>query len=302
MTFRLGRFRCVLAILVALQAQAATDAYISSPDDGLISHYRLDDKSGALKLLDQTQAGVQVNSLALTPDSQILYAALRSKPYTVKSFRVDGGTGSLTPTWQASLAESLAYLTTDRSGRWLLGASYGGDMLSSQPIDDQGQPGSEIPTTATGPHAHSIRTDPSNRFAYAGNLGNDHLLQYQFADGVLTPIGDGFVSFPAGTGPRHIAFSQDGRFVFVVGEMSGTVTTFAIDSKTGGLRAVDSASDIPRSLNLAHGLVRAASTHNLEGDPTRRIWAADLRLSPDGKLLVMSERTSSSIFAFQVDT
>ena len=133
---------------------------------------------------------MQVNPLALSPDGQTLYAALRSKPYTVKSYHVDGGTGSLTPTGQAALAESLAYLATDRSGRWLLGASYGGDLLSSQPIDDQGRPGSQIRTTATGPHAHSIRTDPSNRFAYAGNLGNDHLLQYRFANGVLTPIGD----------------------------------------------------------------------------------------------------------------
>lgn len=300
MQLRLRPLGCFLAAIISLQVQAATDAYISSPDDGLVSHYRLDDHSGALRLLAQTPAGTQVNPLALSPDGQTLYAALRSKPYTVKSYHVDRVTGDLTPAAQAPLAESLAYLATDRSGRWLLGASYGGDLLSSQPLDDQGRPGNEVRTTATGPHAHSIRTDPSNRFAYAGNLGNDHLLQYRFADGVLTPIGQGYVSLPAGTGPRHLAFSRDGRFLFVVGEMSGTVTAFAIDPQSGALREVDSASGIPASLNLAHGLVRDASNHNLEGDPTRRIWAADLRLSPDGKLLVMSERTSSSVSAFRV--
>lgn len=298
---RIRVLACVITALVSLHAQAATDAYIASPEDGLVSHYRLDDKTGALRLLTQTPAGSQVGPLALSPDGQTLYAALRSKPYTVKSYHVDRATGVLQAAAQAPLADSLAYLAVDRSGRWLLGASYGGDLLSTQPLDGQGQPGSAIRITGTGPHAHSIRTDPSNRFAYAGNLGNDHLLQYRFADGVLTPIGQGFVQLPAGAGPRHLAFSKDGRFVYVVGEMSGTVTGFAIDPESGALSQVDSASGIPASLDLALGLVRDASNHNLEGDPTRRIWAADLRLSPDGKLLVMSERTSSSVSAFQVD-
>lgn len=301
MASRIRVLACVITALVSLQAQAATDTYISSPEDGLISHYRLDDKTGALRLLTQTPTGSQVGPLALTPDGQTLYAALRSKPYIVKSYHVDRATGALQAAAQAPLADSLAYLAVDRSERWLLGASYGGDLLSTQPLDDQGQPGSAIKITGTGPHAHSIRTDPSNRFAYAGNLGNDHLLQYRFANGVLTPIGQGFVQLPAGTGPRHLAFSKDGRFVYVVGEMSGTVTGFAIDPESGALSQVDSASGIPASFDLAPGLVRDASNHNLEGDPTRRIWAADLRMSPDGKLLVMSERTSSSVSAFQVD-
>lgn len=292
---------CLVAAMLSLQSLAASDAYISSPDDGLISHYRLDEKTGALKLLGQTQAGPQVSPLALSPDGNTLYAALRSKPYEVKTFHVDRNSGALTATGEAPLADSLAYLATDRSGRWLLGASYGGDLLSTQALGANGQPGSDIRVVATGPHAHSIRTDPSNRFAYAGNLGNDHVLQYRFADGVLTPIGQGIFQLPAGSGPRHLAFSPDGRFVYFVGEMSGTVTAFAIDQTSGALSETQSVSGIPASLQLAHGLVRDASTHNLEGDPTRRIWAADLRLSPDGRLLVMSERTSSSISAFRVD-
>jgi 6-phosphogluconolactonase len=55
-------------------------------------------------------------------------------------------------------------------------------------------------------------------------------------------------------------------------------------------------------LKLAHGEVRDARNNDLKDDPTPRIWAADLRLSPDGKLLLMSERTSSSVSAFALDT
>ncbi|KPW71626.1 Uncharacterized protein ALO78_01112 [Pseudomonas amygdali pv. ciccaronei] len=113
-----------------LPAQAATFAYISSPTDGLISQYRLDEQSGALSLVEQTKAGDQVNPMAISPDGKALFAALRSKPYQVLSFSIEPATGHLKPLSQAPLAESLAYLSTDRSGRFLFGASYGADLLS----------------------------------------------------------------------------------------------------------------------------------------------------------------------------
>lgn len=292
----------LLAASVSVQAKAVTYAYVSSPEDGLISQYRLDETTGAVSLVEQIQAGAQVNPMALSPDGRALYAALRAKPYTVKSYQIDKNSGHLSFTSEAPLADSLAYLSTDRSGRWLLGASYGGDLISTQPIDANHHPEGQSQVVKTGPHAHSIRTDPSNRFAYAGNLGADRVLQYRFnaANGQLTANGTGYVTLPAKTGPRHIAFSPDGHFLYVVGEMSGYVTGYAIDAKSGALRELGSASGIPDSLNLVHGEVRDASNNNLEGDATRRIWAADLRLSPDAKLLYMTERTSSSVSAFSI--
>ncbi|KTC56721.1 6-phosphogluconolactonase [Pseudomonas fluorescens ABAC62] len=284
---------------LSAHASAATFAYISSPGDGLISQYRLDESNGALSLENQVTAGDQVNPMALSPDGKTLYAALRVKPFQVQSFSIDPTTGHLTPKAKAPLAESMAYLATDRAGRYLLAASYGADTLSVQPVDKP----EPILTYKTGPHAHSLRTDPSNRFAYAGNLGNDHVLQYRFdaATGALTPIGTGYVSLPANTGPRHLAFSASGKYLYVVGEMSGTVTAFSIDPSTGALTQIGMADGIPARLKLAHGEVRDARNNDLKDDPTPRIWAADLRLSPDGKLLLMSERTSSSVSAFAVD-
>nr|WP_262417426.1 lactonase family protein [Pseudomonas sp. SH10-3B] len=281
-------------------ANAATFAYISSPGDGLISQYRLDESNGALSLIEQVTAGDQVNPMALSPDGKTLFAALRVKPFQVQAFSIDPTSGHLTPQSKAPLAESMAYLATDRAGRYLLAASYGADTLSVQPIDKP----EPIRTYKTGLHAHSLRTDPSNRFAYAGNLGTDHVLQYRFdaATGALTPIGSGFVSVPANTGPRHLAFSANGKYLYVVGEMSGTVTAFAIDASTGALTQIGMANGIPERLKLAHGEVRDARNNDLKDDSTPRIWAADLRLSPDGKLLLMSERTSSSVSAFAVDT
>ncbi|WP_122570683.1 lactonase family protein [Pseudomonas viridiflava] len=286
-----------------LPVQASTFAYISSPADGLVSQYQLDDASGALSLVEQTKAGDQVNPMALSPDGKALFAALRAKPYQVVSFSIEPVTGHLKPLAQAPLAESLAYLSTDRSGRFLMGASYGADLLSVQPIDTQHRPSDSIQTYKTGMHAHSVRTDPSNRFAYAGNLGVDRVLQYRLEpkDGKLVPIGEGYVTVPENTGPRHLAFAPNGKFLYVVGEMSGTVTAFSIDDKTGGLKQVNQANGIPARLKLAPGQARDARNNDLKDDPTPRIWAADVRISPDGKWLFTSERTSSSVSVFKVD-
>lgn len=288
---------------LSMQAQAATFAYISSPGDGMISQYLLDEASGKLSLVEQTKAGDMVNPMAITPDGKVLFAALRVKPFQVVGFSIDPKNGHLSELSRGPLAESLAYLSTDRSGRYLMGASYGADAVTVQAIDKAYKPDEKIHTYKTGPHAHSVRTDPSNRFAYVGNLGSDHVLQYSLDanTGALTPIGSGFVSVPKKTGPRHLAFSQDGKYLYVVGEMSGTVTAFAIDDKTGALTQKSVANGIPDRLKLVHGEARDASNNDLKDDPTPRIWAADLRLSPDGKLLFMTERTTSSVSAFSVD-
>lgn len=289
---------------LSMQAQAATFAYISSPGDGMITQYQLDEASGKLSLVEQTKAGDMVNPMAITPDGKVLFAALRVKPFQVVGFSIDPKNGHLSELSRGPLAESLAYLSTDRSGHYLMGASYGADAVTVQAIDKAYKPDEKIQTYKTGPHAHSVRTDPSNRFAYVGNLGSDHVLQYSLdaKTGALTPIGSGFVSVPAKTGPRHLAFSQDGKYLYVVGEMSGTVTAFAIDDTTGALMQKSVANGIPDRLKLVHGEARDASNNDLKDDPTPRIWAADLRLSPDGKLLFMTERTTSSVSAFAVDS
>lgn len=289
---------------LSLNAGAATFAYVSSSGDGTISQYQLDERSGALSLVSKTVAGEQLSPLAISPDKHALFAAIRSTPYKVLSYSIDPATGQLSKSSEASLPASMAYLSTDRSGHFLMGASYGADLLSVQRINADYSVASEpIQVVKTGPHAHSIRTDISNRFVYAGNLGADHVLQYRLDDasGKLTAIGSGFVTTPANTGPRHLAFSPNGKFLYVVGEMAGTVIAYAIDPQSGALNEASHANSIPARLKLQHGLERNAANNELKDDPTPRIWAADIRISPDGTLLYTTERSTSTVSAFKVD-
>ncbi|MEY3765221.1 MAG: hypothetical protein RLZ03_180 [Pseudomonadota bacterium] len=46
------------------------------------------------------------------------------------------------------------------------------------------------------------------------------------------------VQLPLNFGPRHLAFSQDGRFLYLLGEMSGLIAVFERNATTGGLERV----------------------------------------------------------------
>src|SRR6266851_10340614 len=105
-------------------------------------------------------------------------------------------------------------------------------------------------------------------------------------------------------GPRHFITSSDNKFVYVLSELTGSVTTFSLNSGTGLLTEVSSASGLPPESKLVPGAPRGPV--GVPGGPPLRntdndIWAADLRLIPNGKFLYMTERTSNSLATFSVD-
>ena len=104
------------------------------------------------------------------------------------------------------------------------------------------------------------------------------------------------------TGPRHFVTSSDNRFLYALTEMTGTVTTFAIDGTTGLLTETSEVSGLPSDTNLTPGVPRIPPLPNTRPrNTTRDIWAADIHLTPNGKFLYVSERTNSTLSALRVD-
>ncbi len=290
-----------LALLAgATPALSATFVYVSNAEDGDISTYQMQD-SGELRPGARAKAAGTVMPMAVSPDRRFLYAASRSKPFTVHVYSIDRTTGALTLSSSAPLAESFPYISLDKTGRFLLGASYGGNLVSVNAVGADGRVAAEpLQVIPVGRNAHSIRVDESNKFVYVPSLGSDAIFMFTFDEksgklGSNTPAV--FLAKPV-SGPRHFVTSSDNRFVYLLSEMAGTVTTLALDGKTGLLTEVSSVSGLPPDSKLGPGQPRVGPpTRNLDND----IWAADIHMTPNGKFLYVSERTGNMLNAFAVD-
>ena len=286
-------------------AMAATFVYVSNAEDGDIGVYRLLD-SGELQSAGRATAANIVMPMTVSPDRKLLYAASRSKPFTVHVYAIDPATGALKPLSTAPLVESFPYIALDRTGRYLFGASYGAGLVTVNAIGPDGRvSGDALQVIPTGRNAHSIITDNTNRFVYVPHLGTDQIFQFVLdpSTGRLTSNTPAVVQMKPMTGPRHIIVSSDNRFVYLLNELVATVTTLSLDQKTGLLNEVSSASALPPDTKLVPGAPRGAV--GASGAPPRNtdndIWASDLHLTPNGRFLYAAERTSGTIGAFSVD-
>jgi len=287
-------------------ALAGTFVYVSNAEDGDIGIYSMQ-PDGVLKQEARAPAAKVVMPMAVSPDRSYLYAAVRSKPYSVHAYSIDRGTGALKPLSVSPLAESFPYISLDKTGRFLFGAAYGAHLISVNAVGTDGRVAAEpLQVIPVGRNAHSIRVDESNKFVYVPTLGSDAIFQFAFdaKSGRLTSNTPSIALMKASTGPRHFITSPDNKFVYLLSELVGTVTTLALDAKTGLLTEVSTASGLPPDSKLGPGAPRGAV--GVPGGPPPRntdndIWAADIHMTPNGKFLYITERTSNTLAAFSVD-
>ena len=266
-------------------------AYVSSAGTKEVIQFAFDPVTRAPRPIGTTPVpgpdGPSPTSMPMTlsPDHKRLYVAVRSAPFPVTSFAVDGASGMLTRLATAELPDAMAYLSTDRSGRYLFGASYVGAKLSISVMEGEGQIlGPAIQVIKTPPKAHCVLADPTNRWVYATSLGGDVILQMRFdaANGALSP--NARLALPAkqGCGPRHIAFHPVGDYLYVVNELDATIAGYAIDPGDGSLE-------------------ERQVIAMLDPDAAILPSAADIHLTPDGRFLYASERTTNGLVAFGID-
>jgi 6-phosphogluconolactonase len=269
----------------APMASTPMAVYVSNADSADVSVLALDPATAALHEIERVAVGGQAMPMALAADRARLYVGLRSQPYRVVTFAIDSLTGRLTKRAESSLADSMAHLSVDRSGRWLFAASYGGDTVTVNAIDAEGVVGAVVQRIATPPHAHAVQVDVENRTLVATSLGGDALMVWHFdaaTGAVLAHDTEPRVAFDAGSGPRHFRWDAAGRRLYLLCELDGALHVCDYDAATGTIRRKQRASVLPAGF-------------------TAKPWAAELQVSPDGRFLYASERTSSTIAVFAID-
>ena len=270
--------------------------YVSNAEDGEIGIYTLRD-DGSLQPGARVKAGKTVAASSVSPDKRFLVAAARTAPFTAYTYAIDRASGALTLVGTGPLAESFPYITHDRSGRWLLAASYGAHLVSVSPVGADGRIGEPAQVLPTARNAHAIIVDKSNRFVLVPHLGTDQVFQFAFDEktGRLTPNNPPHVQLKAGSGPRHLVLSPDNRFVYLLNELTAMVTTLQFSA--GTLKEMQSAPALPPESKLRPGMPRPQQGRDVSND----IWASDIHVTPDGRFVYAAERTGSTISAFSVN-
>lgn len=238
--------------------------------------------------------------LALHPSRPLLFAVGELAEFegqrtgAVSAFQIDSQSGKLVPiNRQPSGGTGPCHLVVDSSGRFVLVANYGGGSVASLPIRSDGgleppvcvlrQEGRSIhPTRQTAPHAHQIDFSPNKDVVLVPDLGLDKVLLFRWspADGQLTEYNPPFVTVPAGSGPRHFAYHPTGRALYVLNELTATVSVFECASGVP-TRLVETVSSLPQDFS---------------GSNT----AAEIVVHPTGRFLYTSNRGHDSVAVFRI--
>jgi 6-phosphogluconolactonase len=238
----------------------------------------------------------------LHPNGKFLYACNSndfSNGYTgqtISAFTIDQKSGALTfLNQQSSGSPDPSFICMDATQRFVLVSNYKGGSITAIALNPDGSLGSitanikhsgkSIDTVRqTQPYAHSINLDPANQFALVADLGLDKVFVYRFDQqtGALTPNDPPFVQVPPGSGPRHLAFHPNGKFVYLVNEMACTVIVFAWNAERGVLTELQTISTLPPDF---HG----------------KNTCAEIEVYPNGKFLYATNRGHESIAVFAIN-
>jgi 6-phosphogluconolactonase len=296
--------RAALAQAAAPPASAGPPqywAYIGNTGNDGIALFKLDADARTL-----TPEGIAAPArgpefLAIAPNQKFLYAAVAmdtpaGRAGGVEGFSIDAATGKLSPiNTERSEKGAAAFVTVDPSGRCVLAAHYDQATVAVLPIATDGrlspvsctiqESGSSVdPVRQTHAYAHSVNCDPAGNFAISCDLGADKLFIYKFdaALGKLAPNDPPSLSVPPGSGPRHLTFSRDGKFIYQINEMGATVIVYSFDAARGALTAIQ-------------------SVKTLKNDEKGNT-SAEVQIDPSGRFLYASNRlTTNYLTIFTID-
>ena len=213
---------------------------------------------------------------------------------TAHALSFDQANGKLTlMNTQLTHGGAPCYINISPNGKFVVTANYMGGNISVIPLETSGRLNENVSTidfTGEGemknrqdqPHLHCVEFTPDGKYLVANDLGTDKIHVFPLdSNGKPDEKATFDVNLESASGPRHLCFSKDGRFAYLINEISGKVTTLSYDGR--GLTPVQ----------------------YIEADTVNAQGSADIHLSPDGKFLYASNRLKAdgiAIFSVNQET
>lgn len=254
--------------------------YTNSANTNGLHVVRVDEVTGALTRL---AALPEDNPLYLAKADDILYATSGGG---LKSFRLAGET--LTPIDVVALGgQAMCHVAVQPDGRHVTWAAYSNGRAGRVEVSDgrfgavttyrHAGKGPNLPRQEAA-HPHCAVPTPDGKGFVVCDLGLDTIMRY--------PEGEPFLTTPAGAGPRHVLFSPDGRLAFVVFELENLLGVYAWTAEKGFGRLLDQ--------------VRTVEAWPTGRGPNGDLGAA-VRLTPDARRIVVSNRGEQSLVTYDFD-
>lgn len=258
--------------------------YTSGNSKGIYS-YRFNEETGKSTLLDSVEVA-NPSYLTLSEDNKFVYSVNEASKdqAAVSAFAFDKDKGSLRLlNTKKTMGADPCYLITD--GNNVITANYSGGSITVFPIAKDGflLPAADIiKFKGSGPvkdrqeqaHLHCVRITPDGKYLLADDLGTDQIYKFNINQNTYTDNKEAFLSkgtpeafkVAPGSGPRHLVFSNDGKFAYLINEIGGTVIAF----------------------QYADGMLNEIQT--IAADTVGAQGSGDIHISPDGKFLYASNR------------
>lgn len=299
----------ILALTIGLPSMGIADSIdvwfgTTTPKNGLskgIYHAMFDTETGKLTTPKVVFEIDSPGFLALHPNGKVLYCtgSIDKEPLLTALSIESGEEGKTLKLINAALIGDggAAHLATDRTGKVLLSAQYGGGSTAMFELNDEGgivgrtdlkkhSGGSGVVKGRQDkPHAHWVGTSPDNRFVMVPDLGLDKVVIWNLDLEALQLTEHGFGSCPPGGGPRHMKFHPDGKHIYVLNELELSVTVFDYDVEKGTMKEIQT---IPTVSEEAKAKEKSNS-------------ASEIRVHPSGKFVYAANRGHDTITVFTVD-
>jgi len=305
-----GKVNILLALLLAVtgilntgSAQNITNNtlhfYVGTYTIEGIYRFGIDTLSGKMK--DNGIAGKSDNPsfLTLTDDGKYLLTVEETHEESnqamgkVESFAIQEN-GDLELINKVSSGGADPCFVSVNKDSWVLVANYTGGNVALFKMNESGkisEASNVVNHSGNGPnaarqekpHVHSAYFEPGGNRIFVSDLGIDQVKVYtvDISSEKLIPYKNPEIKLEPGSGPRHLAFSDDGEFLYVVNELNCTVTVVNL-KKDGSFQTVQTVSTLPENY--------------LEENT-----CAEIQFSPDGRFLYVSNRGLNSIAIFSVE-
>ncbi|MDR1879483.1 MAG: lactonase family protein [Tannerellaceae bacterium] len=252
----------------------------------------------------------------------------------------DGGSGALRLlNSEETKGDAPCHLAVDRYNSHVVTANYGGGSISVFPLQADGRlkPVAQViafegkgadPERQGSPHLHCVQFSPCGRYLFAADLGRDYLYRFETD---YSGSGD-FIDersltaykMEEGSGPRHFAFHPSGNYLYLINELSGTVTAFTCGGGQLAPFQTVVADTLHAKGSAAIGMTPDGrflyASNRLQGDgiaifaiapsngmltkvgyqPTGR-HPRHFTISPDGKFLLSASRDQHVVEVFEID-